>query len=269
MLARGIVPLMRRGGRLLSSAGAISPDSILDQLAPLGGMPSFQFRADSATLSGANIATVPNSRGGDALVMTTGTLAAATADSALAGAHSTVFSGSQTMDSNLPASSWTFLHDGTGFELFNVFVPTAIAGVNAIVGTSDYLTVDPGALLFRSTTSTSGFVVRSTTANLVNFSQAGVLANGVATVQDAYWDATETPNAMLRTLNTASTSSTADPPTLTANKTLRLGGNTGATPYRANMRWAELLIFMRVLSGDERQIVREYIAARYGIAAPA
>ncbi|HEY6881918.1 MAG TPA: hypothetical protein VI299_28010, partial [Polyangiales bacterium] len=65
----------------------------------------------------------------------------------------------------------------------------------------------------------------------------------------------------------ASGATTTAPSAASPGATLRLGAtNTNAQPAR--MRWGETLIFARVLHEFERQVVREYIAARYGITAP-
>ncbi|HEY6878775.1 MAG TPA: hypothetical protein VI299_12185, partial [Polyangiales bacterium] len=105
------------------AAPSHSADDLLDSLP--GGPPAFQFRADTVTLAGGNVETIPNRRGTDALVAATGTLAAPARDALFGGAPSLVFRGAQRLDSNLPASAWTFLHDGSGMEMVVVVYSTS------------------------------------------------------------------------------------------------------------------------------------------------
>lgn len=231
--------------------------------------PSYQFRADTVTLSAGNVATIPNRRGADALVLAAGTLAAPAPDALFGARESLTFTGSQWLDSNLAPSAWKFLHDGTGCEEFTVFLAPSVAATQTLWATRDNATsigrstkVVAGGQVGVRVTTTSGTAVVSSNA-------AGSISAGAACYINHAFSATAPirftglVNAAVGLAAATSTTPNAGDP----QGTFRLGADRGATEP-ANMRWCETLIFPRVLHEYERQIVREYIAARYAIAAP-
>jgi hypothetical protein len=229
--------------------------------------PDYQFRADTVTLSAGNVATIPNRRGADALVMASGTLAAPASDAKFKGAPSIVFSGTQWLDSNLPPSAWAFGHDGSGLEIHCVMSEGA--------GNSDISVCGTCGLPSNS----RGFRLR--VYAMGPWLNVGNGASTVTVVGNGYLDYSTPPyvhGAVLKTAHpiqsqiflnamTLAAGFGAVPDAAAPEATFRLGAATGgAAP--ASMRVAELVIFRRVLHEWERQQMREYFQERYGIAAP-
>ena len=132
-----------RGGRrgtVVARVGApVAPEVPVFDL-----LPNYWFRADNVTLAGANVATIPNKVGTDALVMAGGVLAAPASDPLFAGAPSLNFSGTQYLEDNLAPSAWKFLHDGTGAEVWNVMAMTNSSNLTwAVMCTANNLSL-PG-----------------------------------------------------------------------------------------------------------------------------
>lgn len=230
--------------------------------------PTYQFRADTVTLSAGNVATIPNRRGSDALVVAAGTLAAPVAGTS--GAQKLVFGGTQWLDSSLAASAWKFLHDGTGCEVFHVCAPASIgAGTRVSLSTQATLAVGSiGATLTQSTAARRMYVANGAAASVD--SSGGTLTANVATYHNVYLG-TAQPLVYNNFVAEASVGSgnaaAATPSSSNPANTLRLGA-LGGGGSAATEDWYETIIFPRVLHEYERQIVREYIGARYGIAAP-
>ncbi|HEY6881621.1 MAG TPA: hypothetical protein VI299_26525 [Polyangiales bacterium] len=243
-------------------------DALLDTLP--GGPPSFQFRADTVTMNGAGIATIPNRRGIDALVAKAGELSAPAADSLLGGAPALVFNGTQWLDSNLPPTAWRFLHDGTGSEVFLISVATSAATQCLWSTHQDTLGASSsGARITRNATTTLGSRISNGTT-LVSNQLFGAAPTGAAYYVDTAYGSAE-PVDVLGFLNAAlgaSGTQSASPSSGNPEATLRLGACAVDDSLPAQMKFAELLIFPRVLHEYERQLVREYIQARYGITAP-
>ncbi|HEY6878324.1 MAG TPA: hypothetical protein VI299_09900 [Polyangiales bacterium] len=245
------------------------PDAILDEL-PLGP-PSFQFRADAVTLSGTRVTSLPNRRGSDALVVSPSVLVAPVSDAAFAGAPSLVFSGTEWLDSNLPPSSWTFLHDGSGAEVFVVYRPGNGDG-QTLVGTArqqdTISTCGASTFIDEASDTTQVLVANGGNPRPVDIAPPLALAAGVATytswqlggpgIVHAVFDRDRSVSAL--------TALAAKPCTTPPAYTLRLGANAGTHDRGFRGAIAELLIFERALREEERRQVRAYIAARYGIA---
>jgi hypothetical protein len=258
--------LIRRGGRGGGGMGGSRVDSIVAGLTP-----RHWYRADTVTLAGANLATMPN-RGtaGGQLNVTAGVLAAPTADATLGGAPSVRLTGTQWLDSDLPASEFLFLHDGTGNDVFVVYVPTAAAGSflmatasaasNTLAGVTYQIAASQGmrvycgngsALLYDSTEIGGSFPLGQ--AGLLEHSY---LEGGAPEIFSA------NASAVHRAFATSLGPNAGDPST-----GFRLGSvGSGAIPARAHI--AEVVMFDKRLPPYERQQVREYIEARYGIPAP-
>lgn len=254
-------------GTPLGSGASLIPAT--PENAMLALSPSHQFRADTATMSGSNLATLPNRRGSDSLVVTGGTLAAPTPDALFNGALSLTFNGTQWLDSNLPASAWKMLHDGSGVELFLAFAPTTfVPSQQFFVSTSDSSN-GPGTSLRTSTAAEQTVRIGNGGAFSGMGSAGGSLTVNTATLWD-YYLSTSSPVAAASFRGGAVVATLVGPPSVSTSNplaTLRLGAsNVGGLP--ASMQFCELLVFPRVLHEYERQIVREYFADRYGIAAP-
>jgi hypothetical protein len=244
------------GGRRAASEAAF------DALAP-----DFQFRADTVTMSGNNVATIPNRRGGDALVMAAGTLAAPAGDARFNGAPSLLFTGTQWLDSNLAPSAWAFGHDGSGFEAHCVMVESN-ANSDITVCSTCGPTLGAKGFRLRVYAMAPWFLAGTGAALVVNvgngflgydtpaFVHGATLKNGAPIPASVFLNA----QTLAANLGTAPVAGAPD-------ATLRLGATAaGASP--ASMRFAELAIWRRVLHEWERQQWREYVQARYGIAAP-
>lgn len=261
---RRIPELMRRGGggRFGFQFAAASAEAAMEALAP-----AHQYRADTVTLSGGNVATVPNRRGAGAMVVAAGTMAAPAADALFAGAHSLVFSGTQYLDSNLPAADFARLSSGAGSETFHVFSPTSGTGMVSTTR-NDNATTEVGHSLYFGGGNINRYRLTNGSAQNVA-TDAGTLVYDAATYQNVSLSTSEPSHYVSFVRETAAASGFVSG-TLSAAaplRTLRIGAH-GNLAAIAQMRWCETLIFTRVLSEYERQIVREYIAARYGIAAP-
>jgi hypothetical protein len=235
-----------------------------------GGAPSYQFRADTVTLSSGNVATIRNRRGADALVVSAGTLAAPASDALFGGAQSIAFTGTQWLDSNLAASAWKFLHDGTGCEVFLVVARTGVG-----VGTAPRIVTNigasgPGFYITQAQTPVTNATVNNYNGSAFSYqlTDTGALPLNAATYVNCFHQENAPIEAQAFWKETAiASASTSNAPSSSNGQTLRLGGGIDQA-WNFEGKFAELLIFPRVLHEYERQIVREYIAARYGIAAP-
>lgn len=262
--------------RLRATAGEKIVDGVFNTSAKQG----YWFRADTYTLSGGNVASLRNRRGTDSLSVT-GTVAAPAADPSMGGAQTLTLTGTQRADSNASATSFKFLHDGTGGEWWHVFVPTSNASAdyclhatfNIFSGTTQagsYAQVGGGTgnpknqycILSNGTTSPAN-------GRIIDNAVAGISQNQPGYYYGAIGNYTGPNTCLLATSATA-----ASIPTLAGTPSLASPGNplrlwqngAGGLPFVG--RWAESLFFPFVLAEYQRQLVREYIAARYGIAAP-
>jgi hypothetical protein len=242
--------------------GGLTPAQIAeDAMLALG--PSHQFRADTVTLNTGNVATVPNRRGSGALAIASGTLAAPAPDALFGGAQSIVFGGTQWLDSNLPANTWRFLHDGTGCTVFTVFAPVGVAAGSAILLSTRFGGFT-GFTQYRTGNQLGMFVQNG--SSVIVSATGGTLATGAPTYTEQSMT-TGLYQSYLRDSVVAAGVPTGPTDLAGPQGTLRLGARTDGSGAIA-MRWCETLVFTRDLREYESQIVREYIAARYGIAAP-
>jgi hypothetical protein len=255
---------VRGGGGLTAAQRA---DAILSQLALIGGLPSHQFRADAATLSGSNVATIPNLRGADALVVASGTLAAPAGDALFGGARSIAFTGAQRLQSNLPASSWRFLHDGTGCEVFTIRANANGSSTQAVWSTRTEFGGDVGASVLVASTQTR-FLNNNGSALAFQVNSSSVPQNAALYDIFSYKEGASPEYLVQQGATTVASGSSAQAPASgDPSGPFSVGGTTANILFFTG-RIAEILIFPRVLHSFERQIVREYIAARYGITAP-
>lgn len=232
--------------------------------------PRYQFRASDAATSGGNVTSIPNALGTDSLAVAAGTLAAPAADPLFANASSLNFTGTQWLDSSLGAASWKFLHDGTGCEVFTVFTPTSLGvlfavwaslpGVGTTEGSQNY--VNTSGSWTGQTNNASSAIISASTAT-------GLLTANAATYLDWAWGDNLPIEYQLFTRGSQSYNfNVATAPSVANGQVFRLGAQPVNAGFPANMKWCETLIFPRVLHEYERQLVREYIQQRYGIAAP-
>ncbi len=261
----GPSPAARDGNQLASPWPA---DALLDALP--GGPPSFQFRADTVTSRRGSVVALPNRRGSDSLSVTAGTLAAARENPAFNGAPTVAFTGSQELASNLANSAWKFLSDGSGFEAFFIGMRTGNTGGNQVLMTTRGIGNEPGKLLLAPNASVhaTSLITDASGGPVVNSTLTGAWAlDAPGYINLSYMEGV--PQEVLGfagSTNVASSDSLLAPSPSDPASTLYLGRNGALQP--AIMDFAELLIFPRRLHEYERQLVREYIAARYGIAAP-
>lgn len=186
------------------------------------------------------------------------------------------FAGASYYVSSRAASTWNYLHNGTGMEVVCVFTPT---GVGAVVTNVIWGTVNGGSV---ATQSGAGFSWYPNTGNALH---GWFIANGTATqpifqITGANQFAVNTPtysdisyieagapnefigrckSTALSSLNTASAPSAVDP-----QHTLYLGGNSAGAEL-GNFRW-RMLAFFPQLTADQRALVQQYIRADSGIA---
>ncbi len=194
--------------------------------------------------------------------------AATPASQAAAGGQLCVsFTAAQKYGSNLPASSWSFLHSGSGMHVFHIAVPrttgtrvqlsTQAAGPAAASrglalycfatagGTAAAVSSNGTAALYDTQTilaPVNAVVCREYFHSSAGSPQRGALKNGVLSDSGAE-------------LNAPSASDPAG--------TLFIGGSVGATSSYED--WAETIIFNRVLSAQDRAVVGAYTLSRYGI----
>lgn len=233
------------------------------------------YRADTVSLSGGSLASLSNrGKGGGQLAVGAGTLAAPAADGSMKGAPSIVFSGTQHLVSSLPASEFRFLHDGTGKECFVVF-RTGVAAYQSLLSTVTS-GVAVGAQLYVNSNTTNcnlAHVINNGTAAV--FSPNPTLAIGAIALNTAYcvenaYSEQSAPEAWLSAngATVASGASLAAPAVGVDPVRVLYVARSGYGDGYFTGAIADILLFDRVLSPYERQLVREYIQDRYGIEAP-
>lgn len=224
-------------------------------------LPDHQFRADTVTLSGGNVATIPNRRGTDFLSMVGGTLAAPVADGSLNGAPSIAFTGTQYLASNLPVASWEFMQTGLGFEVFSIYVPTDLTGVHVLVATR---TGGNGVSMYTDGVQQAFYVFQGSA--MFSLSSAGTHTLNSPTYSNYLFKKGNSPEWASYLKSTLLGSGAANVPGAgVPQNVLTLGANgSGGSP--THCRWAETLLYKRALSAADRLVVRTYISTRYGIA---
>lgn len=168
--------------------------------------------------------------------------------------------------SNIAASLWNFLHKDHEREVFIVLI-TTINGVQNTILTSSADRLSNGMTLFQKITGELVFGVGAQAGQRNDISTIP-LANNLPIVANLKGDiAANTPNVFRLALNSLDDIQVPEymyPPTqVDTGQTLLLGDLTSDS-----FKFAEFLIFDRKLTPLERQNVRRYVAAWYGIAAP-
>lgn len=253
----------RRGGRLGGSGGSSGGGG--DEWDALLNSALHWYRADTVTLSGANLSTMPNrGTGGGAMTVTLGTLAAPAADAALGGAPSVVFSGAQQLQSNLTASAFTYLHQS--HDTFLVYSGSV-----------------ENTLLFSTASGLGG--AGDTGVRCMEFSgQCAYLVTSAG----SYTYIGQTPNTagQPRCLEVALAES-GSPPAFGSRGGVAFGptslsgtpaagapsipltfGVLPASLPNPRVRIADFISFNRRLFPYERQLIQDYVRTRYGISLP-
>lgn len=250
----------RRGARFGARYSPADFDKLLTDLP--GGPPAYQFRADTVDLSGVNVASIPNRRGSDALVLSAGTLAAPVRSGAFRSKYSLLFNSSQWLDSDIAPAAWSFGHNGDGVHVFHVSSPNTTSGTKVWLGTQ----TGSGSIGFSIANANALMQARvGNGANIVN-AFGGTLAAGVAASRDFYYGESASPEYVLRNGQTllASGSTTGAPSASDPTGTLRLGAQTDGANGAIGV-WSESIIFDRVLAPADEEIVYHYLYARYGV----
>lgn len=204
-----------------------------------------------------------------------------THDSALNGAKSFTFAGSQRYVSNRAASAWKYLHgdSNTPSTTVAVFVPTtdgSFAVSNTIWGTVRQQDGSSQNGAFCSYTTATGTnevtyrVTRSTTTTTLSSSTVTTFPQGVGTsVRTRYAEGAGTPEWVVRKLGTqiASGDSLAAPATGNPQSSLTVGANAISFDRGLNARLAFLAFAPKMLSTDESAALLEFTFSTYGKAA--
>lgn len=261
----------------------LAADLALDLSAPLGTeddaairalAPYSWLRADSVIVAGDKVAAIiDKALGGHLLTQSTvaNRMVGPVPQPAIEGAPVLEMRGGQVYDSNLPASTWRFLHDGSGAEVFHIAVqwPTApTTWATSIATIAQLLATRVGFAIYRGATGQAYDLVVNGTAN-VTARSPGTIPNGAASVRNyrfsladpVQYQGSISPDGAIGSSGAVAAAPSAGDSELT----LRLGGGTTAA-YQGFEQWGETLIFNRVLSEAERATVRAYLARRYRIA---
>jgi hypothetical protein len=186
-----------------------------------------------------------------------------TADAALNGRPSSTFAGAQYLDSNIAATNWKFMHDGSDFVDVHTFVPTSLASNSILCATYNAA----GIGIHRILLSTGNVTADTYQPVLVATCPAGPIAVGAGTTMEVVSGTAQTPDVTSRvsggtpaSVNYTGAVSGSDP-----GYTFCLGsrGNRDV-PLRA--RWADTMIANRV-NDTLLANIRRYRFLRYGQAA--
>jgi hypothetical protein len=219
------------------------------------------FSATNVTTTGAETASMIDLRDAtNTLVPETTALrpAAPASDAAISGQLSIAFV-NDTLVSTKPASFWTFIHDGSGYESFMVFTPTNIAAVQSWMydaGTSGIDHGTDGTKFYHAIMNAAGATVA-----FVN------VAHGLVVGTPTYVNHSYSSGAgyafRRKSTSLASGAQATAPSSVAAAATMKLGSDGG---NRAQIRLAAWIVFKRVLSASDRTTVQSWIQATYGIA---
>lgn len=252
-------PAIRRGGRgFRVSVGESDPYAL--EIAALA--PRHWYRADTVTLSGANLVSMPN-RGtlAGAALLPVGTIPAPAPDAVFLGAPSIRCAGTH-LAASPAASEFKFMSDGSGVEVLAVVDPEAVSGLRGFLSTFRS-TAAPGFLMGVGN-SPGDFRTRIyNDAGTPVYAQdnIGALTSGRPTLVHYSFKKSALVEARSGTDQHTSTGSltpgVADP-----GAALRVGLN--HQDLATTFGFVDLLIFDRLLTAYERHMVRLYLA-RYGV----
>ncbi len=247
----------------MDDEGAPSIDQTITALSPFAWL-----RADSYNVSSGKVtAFVDKAQPGHVMQQSTPANQVATPapNAALNGQLSAAFvtASATNYTSSLPASAWTFLHDGSGATVIFLWVPNTATQFQTCWATLAGTTT-PGAMLENVSNASNGIghFVGGSGVVAVNRSTAGSFTVGAAT----YFE-TSLSAAAWRTAQKGTQTGTGAPGTLSSAapaNTLALGRRANGTEA-ASIGFGDLLIFNRVLTAPERATFAAYALARYGI----
>lgn len=188
------------------------------------------------------------------------------------------FLGGQSYVSNRAASTFAYLHDGSGADLTIGLIhrdANTLANPNRLIGTRTTTTTPVGMSL--EITSQNGVteervltqVYAAATAVIANTGTAGLINKDVPTYLQYKYKEGDSPEWAQYTKGTVSHSgaSSSTPPLGGAPQhTLRLG-DTSVAGRDATMDWFFLALRPSPLTGAERLVVQAYLLLKYGITA--
>jgi hypothetical protein len=165
--------------------------------------------------------------------------------------------------SNLAASSWNFLHDGTGATVLIVCRPTKASGAtNQLLWTTTAAGARGVRLLHSSTTDRFRFSVSDGASFVIDVNTGAGAAE--PTSKAVYFDhlTTSTPDASLEAPpGTVIGTASGTPSASAATTTLTLGATTNA--FGGNV--AEIVIWPMQLTAGNKVTLAAYTLARYGV----
>jgi hypothetical protein len=222
------------------------------------------FRADNFAISAAGTTLVAafvdkmNLTHSLAQVTAANQVSASLPDASIGNQQSAVFSGSQNYTSTYAPSAWSFLYNGSGYEAFVVMVPSVVNILGGIFQTGVPSNNSTGLSVYTFNTQLVSRVANGTTSSL-SISDSGTLKVDLPFIVNTSFVSPATPGNILRVnfRNAYGTDLIGSLPT-SLGTSLVLG-------FSSQMRWADLIIFKRVLTQYERQNVQAYIRTRYGL----
>lgn len=233
--------------------------------------PHTRLRADNPanTTSGTSTTVLANMAAGatDTFAIT-GTVGLASSDASLSAQKSLTVSGTQRAVSSRPAADWSFLHSGSGSDVFHVFVPTSLSSASVLHSTDGGGTANSAQFFYTNTGLLYSWVYAGGSLLGTN-TASGSVAAGIATSRETSYSSLDGLALSTNAGGDSQGAFTPFTPSAGAPQTTLSLWATNAGGAAASLRWAETIIFNRVLTALERQLVREYIQLRYGIAAPA
>lgn len=172
-----------------------------------------------------------------------------------------------TYGSTRPASSWSYVHAGTGCEMVGVYMPTDLSGNRSFWST--WASGAHGAWLY-SNVGTAGpyFQIATTSGTVIlTFSGSAITDLNVPTYLAFQYATADTPDALAFRRGTQIYSGNAGVPITTAPMLpLRMGNLGGSNGFFAGHSRA-LYCFRRSLNTAEKNVYRSFIQADCGIAA--
>jgi hypothetical protein len=164
--------------------------------------------------------------------------------------------------SNLAASSWNFLHDGSGATVLIVCRPTKASGSTNMLLWTTTTTARGARLLHSATNDRFRFSVADGASFVIDISTGAGAAE--PTSKAVYFDhlTTSTPDASLEAPpGTVIGTGSGTPSASAATTTLTLGATTNA--FGGNV--AEIVIWPTQLTAGNKATLAAYTLARYGV----
>jgi len=171
----------------------------------------------------------------------------------------------QRYSSTAPASAWAFLHSGEGATVYDVFSLDTVSGAHVRLSTS-YGSVQRGWNVSCSAATLVSFMANGT-ATISVIQSASILATGTAYYSRARYSESASPehDIYLKTTLGASGATTAAPSASDPIGTLMLGNRVTTLDQPFVGKWLCTIILKGAYSAADDAIVREYLAAKYGV----